>query len=239
MNDYGLGRLPSIDPRDRRYAASSTIFRRRDPNRLPARRKAAYKLGLTTNQGSTSQCVGFSTRHKITAAPIMVPEQRVEPAFTFYKMAQDRDEWQGNSYEGSSVRGGVEAARDLGYIANYVWLYSAEECEEFLHAGWGTILLGTSWLSRMFDPDPVTGVLTIDGYDAGGHAYHLFWIDKPSLFSSATRFAWIQNSWGDDWGIHKFGRGGIAKIALPDLDRLIKMQGEACGAVEQKVTPVQ
>ena len=49
----GLGRLPSLDFRDR-------LFNLPPPVEMPTQRVKHYRTGPVLNQGSTSQCVAYS-----------------------------------------------------------------------------------------------------------------------------------------------------------------------------------
>lgn len=221
---HGLGRIAAPDTRDRRFLMVAV-----QPQLPPPRpRKLAYHLGPTQDQGSTSMCVGYSIRHKLTAAPIMVPEGKVPEGSVIYRGAQENDEWPGEGYDGTSVRGGFKWAQQQGYIKSYVWATSAQDCHAWLHNGYGTIVVGTDWTEDMFTPDP-HGFVQPSGPIAGGHAYHLFWSVE------AVHELWFQNSWGDGWGVRIGGRGGCFRMRWADFDRLMLNNGEAGAGIEQKV----
>lgn len=239
VRPYGLGRMRSVDTRDRRFLMSRVL-----PVRAPRPRTLPYRLGATLDQGSSSQCVGYSNRHKLAAAPIMVTTGRGLSAFEIYHGAQMNDEWPGESYDGTSVRGAFKFLSSLGYLKSYVWAQSVEECHKFLHDGWGTIVVGTDWYDAMFDPN-AKGFVRPTGAMAGGHAYHLFWsvaLDSTShrvtdlaLADPTHSEVWFQNSWGTNWGIRLNGQYGCFKMTWADFQKLIDDYGEAGAGIEVKV----
>lgn len=225
-SQFGLGRLNAPDARDMRFLMSSLPAAAPKP---PKPRKYPYRLGSTQFQGNTPRCVGFSGRHKLTAAPIMVksgPEPEV-----LYRGAQDYDEWPGNDYDGTSVRGLFKWLTANGYIQSYVWATSAKDCHDFLRAGWGTIIAGTEWTSKMFEPD-AQGFVHPEGASEGGHAYHLFWSVERG--NAATSELWFQNSW-DNWGIVLNRTVSCFKMTWDAFDHLLQADGEAGAGIERKV----
>lgn len=237
---YGMGRMHATDPRDLRFAMARVVL----PMKAPKPRTYPYHLGATLDQGSTPQCVGYSNRHKLAAAPIMVVPGRGLSAFECYVGAQRNDEWPGEAYEGTSVRGAFKFLASLGYIKNYVWATTVLECHNFIHDGWGTIVVGTDWYDAMFEPDR-KGFVVPDGQLAGGHAYHLFWSvaigsagDKVTDLANAdpTRSElWFQNSWGTNWGIKLNGQYGCFKMTWEAFQSLLDAQGEAGAGIEVKI----
>ncbi len=223
---HGLGRRHAPDERDKRFLMRETVF----PHVLPKPRKRPYNLGPTLDQGASSQCVGYSSRDKLASAPLMVRGETGPTPFEIYKGAQARDEWPGEDYEGTSVRGAFKYLQENQYLGSYVWANSLTDCEKFIRDGYGTIIVGTDWLSDMAAVQS-DGFLKVDGYNVGGHAYHLFWMDPEK------QEAWCKNSWGEAWGIRLHGRLGCFKLHYADLDRLLALDGEAGAGIELKVKP--
>lgn len=222
--EHGLGRLKSRDERDRRFLMRENVFAQLPPKP----RKRPYNLGPTLDQLNTPQCVGFSGRDKLASAPLMMGEGVGPSPVQLYRGAQDNDEWFGNDYDGTSVRGLFKYLQQLGYIKSYVWASSVTDCERFVLGGYGTIIVGTDWTESMFTPR-VDGFVTVEGGTVGGHAYHLFWM-VPSL-----REVWFKNSWGPRWGVKLHGRPGCFKMTYDDLDTLLARDGEAGAGIEVKV----
>jgi hypothetical protein len=199
----------------------------------PKPRQRPYNLGPTLNQGSTPQCVGYSCRHKLMAAPIMVKPELGLSEHEIYLEAQKRDEWPGENYDGSSVRGGFKFLTEAGYIKSYVFAATAAEARKFIRDGWGTVVLGTNWYAQMFYP-MAGGVLPVPPRTAtpvGGHAYHMFWTDATHDF--------FQNSWGgaDEWegSVTLNRQPGCFKMPHALTDRLMREDGEAGAGLEVKV----
>ena len=94
----------------------------------------------------------------------------------------------------SSLRGAVEAA-ELGILQ--------------------PVLVGTAWLSSMFDPAP-SGLMSVTGAVVGGHEYVLVGLDVEH------KHVIIRNGWGVSWGLR-----GFARITWADFGRLLKQDGEA------------
>lgn len=61
------------------------------------------------DQGSEGACVGFGT----TRALVLL-NRRMYDAWSVYRTAQRIDEWPGEDYDGTSVRAGMDVARDYG-----------------------------------------------------------------------------------------------------------------------------
>ncbi len=126
------------------------------------------------------------------------------------------------------MRGAFKFLQREGYLASYVWATGVADCERFIRDGYGTIVLGTKWLSEMFNVQ-ANGFLRVAGNDEGGHAYHLFWMIPEK------EEAWCKNSWGAQWGVTLHARPGCFKLSYADLDRLLAEDGEAGAGIEIKV----
>jgi len=214
---YPLGRLHAPDARDLRYRlATITKFHKLGFFRRYFGSKH-WTPGPVLNQGTMPQCVGYSWAGFLQAEPLMTMDGPAPE--DIYHLAQLNDEWPGQDYDGSSVRGGAKALSSLGNLVSYYWAEGASEVRDYVLST-GTVVVGTNWFFDMFFP--VNGYLKVTGSHAGGHAWHVI---GYSGFRRAFR---MQNSWGSLWGDN-----GRAWIKFGDLDRLIKEGGEACAAVEQ------
>jgi hypothetical protein len=211
-----FGRIYSPDARDRQFPMRAML-----PARIPLVSKF-YKTGPVLDQGSTSQCVGYSWRQFLTSEPEITPGGMT--ATEIYREAQLNDEWPGEAYDGSSVRGGAKALSLAGCLKSYVWAGSAADVRDFLITT-GTVVAGTDWKRNMMTPG-LDGLLNCTGPVEGGHAYLLTGYDAVT-----NRFQMI-NSWGASWGLN-----GMAWITFRDLDKLLRAYGEMCAAVEQVVLP--
>src|SRR5678816_4033549 len=84
-----LGRLPAIDPRDRRFGMAAPPTQR-------IYRTWSVPWYLPWNQSQTPQCTAYSADGYLVASPIRnQPIDFVE----LYRDCQDNDEWPGTDYE--------------------------------------------------------------------------------------------------------------------------------------------
>jgi hypothetical protein len=214
----GFGRLIAPDQRDKQYPMRKLLRR----IELPKSRMWQSRRGFVLDQGNVGACVGFSWAGFLEAAPWM-HQMTNEDGLRFYHLAQDNDEWAGNAYEGSSVRGGAKALQILGLIeGTYVWAQKEQDVWDFVR-GRSPVVAGTTWLTGMFAPD-AKGYLNLTGGEEGGHAWLILGAnDKRQAYR-------MQNSWGIGWG-----EQGRAWIRREDFKVLLEeLGGEACSAVEVK-----
>lgn len=219
---YGLGRRKAPDVRDELYPIRTLL---EEQGAEASTRK--YRYWSTTSwwgdQGATPQCVGYAwaawledgpVTHRNMPAPIVTPQAIYEQAKTF-------DEWEGEDYDGTSVRAGAKVLSSMGLISEYRWGQNIDTIILALLEA-GPIVFGTNWYDSMFYPDS-EGVITIaqGARVAGGHAFK---VDGVSLTKGLARG---KQSWGRGWG-----KNGHFYISLEDLERLLQEDGEACLAVE-------
>ena len=213
-----LGRVHIPDSRDKNYLIENKLT-------LPKTiltSKYWDANGWWGNQGNTPQCVGYAWAHWIEDGPVghdgLPPI--VHPTL-IYREAQKIDEWVGENYDGTSVRGGAKYLKTTNKISSYLWTYDINVLINTLLTN-GPVVVGTNWYTSMFTPDR-NGLIRVLGRKAGGHAYIINGVDtKTKLFR-------IKNSWGKNWG-----KSGHAYISFTDMARLIKENGEVCLAIENK-----
>lgn len=212
MPEFGLGRLPAEDERDGQ-------FRMAVPLEVELRDYRYYRTGPVLNQGAYPHCVGYAWRQFLSSAHLMSIGEG-PTATNIYVEAQKIDEWPGENYDGTSVRGGAKYLQRVGRIGPYSWAWDATTIRSWLLSDQGTVVVGTNWYNTMFHPDG-SGYLHPTGSLAGGHAYLI-------VGYSTDREAFrILNSWGREWG-----QSGRAWVAFEDMNRLISQDGEACTAIE-------
>jgi hypothetical protein len=213
-----LGRVYIPDARDKNFLIS-TVFPKQTTKLTSKYWDANVWWG---NQGSTPQCVGYAWAHWIADGPITHSgiQPPVNPT-TIYREAQKVDEWPGERYDGTSVRGGAKYLKTSGKISSYLWAFDINTLVNTV-LNVGPVVVGTNWYNGMFYPDK-TGLIRITGRLAGGHAYVINGVDTKT-----QRFR-IKNSWGKTWG-----QSGHAYISYTDMARLIRENGEICLAIENK-----
>jgi Papain family cysteine protease len=210
---FTLGRLVEFDERSRAFPIRPLMASK-------APRSYTWSCNTWLDQRATSACVGFSWAHELIARPAVETNIDANTAYSFYKRAQDLDEWSGNAYEGSSVLGGAKAIAETGRIEEYRWAFGLDDL--IMAVGYaGPAVIGVNWYSSMFSPD-AKGVIRVGGRVDGGHAI------LCNGVSVRTEMFRLHNSWGTGWGI-----GGDAFISFADMGRLLSEQGEACIPVKR------
>jgi hypothetical protein len=214
----GFGRLVAPDQNDKQYPMKKAI--RRVP--LPTSKMWHSKQAYVLDQGPVGACVGFSWATFLEASPYAHQLSNAD-GMLYYHLAQQNDEWAGEDYEGSSVRGGAKALKSLGLIeGSYIWAASEEDIWRFVLTR-GPVNMGTVWLTGMMDTDS-KGYLNLTGGEEGGHAWCI-------IGASSTRNAYrMQQTWGLGWGDKGSGRAWVRR---PDLKTLLEeLGGECCSATE-------
>lgn len=211
LDHIKLTRVPRWDSRNNEHLVQEYV-----PN-LPRTKTHARQVWL--NQGATPACTGYSGAQALSMAPHSLKNSLGGSldkfAYNLYRMAQKKDEWPGENYDGSSILGAAQALKEYGYITQYNWAKNADDVAQALLRY--PVLIGIKWKSNMFKPDG-NGLLSVTGTDEGGHAICVGGFkDYGELFR-------VDNTWGRDWGIQ-----GSAWLAKEDLNFLLSQDngGEA------------
>lgn len=207
---HGLGRRHLPDARDHGYMMAARLGAVARPVRK------TWRIAWKGDQGTTSACVGYSWHGLLRALPHL---QREPSPTAIYEAAQTLDEWPGEEYDGSSVRGGAKALQAAGKLTAYAWAFDIETVLNWI-AVKGPVVLGTTWYDQMFRPD-ASGLVSPGGAVAGGHAYLAIGYDDK------LKRVLCQNSWGTAWGVK-----GRFSLRYEDAQALIARDGEACTATE-------
>jgi len=218
--EIGLGRLYSKDERDHNFPMRALLPKKAlDKPRAYRYHNAS---GWWGDQGDSPHCVGYSLAHFIEDGPVTHSGTApiVNPV-DIYRRAQDIDEWPGTDYDGTSVRAGMKALQEKGFIKEYRWMWTIDEIIACLSAI-GPVPVGTVWTYDMFFPN-AKGVVRPTGHEAGGHAYLI------NGYNLKTRLFRFKNSWGRLWG-----DDGHGWISFDDFKILLDNYGEAAFAIEQK-----
>jgi len=219
---HSLGRVYIEDKRDLNYLIKNnqrTLQQISTPPKVLTQRYWDAN-GWWGDQGNTPQCVGYSWSHWLEDGPVQ--QSGIPPIikpFDIYKNAQKLDEWYGENYDGTSVRGAVKYLKNIGKVKSYYWAFDVQTLSETI-LKLGPVVVGTNWYNGMFYPNK-NGLIKIGGQMVGGHAYLINGVDTK------TKQFRIKNSWGKSWG-----KGGHAFISFNDMSRLIKENGEICLAIE-------
>ena len=214
-----LGRSLSPDARDQNYLIKNNFT---FVNRLGIKKKFWDPNGWWGNQGDLPYCVGYAWAHWIEDGPITHPGKKPNLSpITIYENAQKLDEWPGEGYPGTSVRGGLKYLKQIGVATSYYWAFDVDTIINYV-LQYGPVVVGTDWYTGMFYPDR-RGVIKIGGNIEGGHAYLINGVD------TTTQQFRIKNSWGWSWG-----KGGMASISFSDMSQLILQEGEAAIAIEKR-----
>lgn len=213
--------VPRKDPESKNYPVRGAAA-------PPKLRSRFWTPGKVIDQGYEGACVGFGWTAEALATPVRVNLLRVkaeiprtEEAFArfVYRSAQKIDEWAGENYEGTSVLAGAKVLKSLGLLREYRWAFSVSDV--LLGLNRGPVVLGIEWRQGMYEAPG--GVLRVVGDVVGGHCITAvgYSISAPELGGEPGVL--LQNSWGESWG-----NGGFAYISLPDLNTLLRRDGEAC-----------
>jgi hypothetical protein len=216
-----FGRQYIYDERDKKYLITDK-FGPELKNLKPSTNKYWFDDGWWGDQKNTPQCVGYAWAHWLEDGPIEqsgIPP--IIPPSVIYQNAQKLDEWPGEKYDGTSVRGAVKYLQNVKKVSSYYWGYDLQTLITTV-LNLGPVVVGTNWYEGMFYPN-VKGIIRATGRLAGGHAYVINGVD------TTTKMFRIKNSWGRLWG-----QKGHAYISFVDMQRLIREQGEICLAKEIK-----
>ncbi len=218
QNKIGFGRLIIEDDNDKAFPMQMVL-----PQEASQRTSRYwYNNGWWGDQGNTSQCVGYSWAHWVEDGPVTQKGKApIAPPTEIYRQAQMVDAWPGENYDGTSVRAGAKVLQDMGFISSYTWAWDINTVVQALLEK-GPVVVGTHWYEDMIYPS-ADGIIKPGGDVVGGHAYLLNGVNTK------TRMIRIKNSWGKDWG-----KKGQAYISFDDMDKLIKLYGEACLPIEIK-----
>lgn len=224
MSEYGLGRLPALDSRDKGFLLAR-------PATMPSGIRFWYDRAFWGDQGNLPHCVGYAWTHVLEDAPVARPGPvPFHDPSDIYRQAQEVDEWPGSSYEGTSVRAGAKVCQSLGYLSSYQWAFDLETVVAALLTR-GPVVIGSSWHESMFN--------TVRRRDAQGRYRQFLHIEPGSPVvgghawvingvNTSAKICRAKNSWSQSWGSN-----GRAAISFDTLRQLIDDSGEACLPVEK------
>jgi len=170
------------------------------------------------DQGYEGACTGFAIAAVINRLlQTSGRDLRVSPRM-LYEMAKRSDEWPGEEYDGSSLRGAIRGWKNMGVCSQGLWPYLANSKGELtierakdarsntigayyrlrpvisdFHAALNeTQILAVSAKVHRGWNNPQNGIIRHNKNIDGGHAFAIVGYNKDGF--------WVQNSWGTQWG---------------------------------------
>lgn len=219
-----LGRVDRKDPRSRAF---------------PAPRSGVVRPTVHKHYGSVLfQWIGSCTGHSMAQWLNFKPGHRLftryqtdDDAMRLYSRATHIDPFAG-SYPpddtGSSGLAVAKAALEEGEILRYEHAFGIDHSLVAMAGGDHArpLMFGTVWLDDMFELD-VDGFLKVGGSEAGGHEWVAFGYGEDR---KRGPYVWGQNHWRN-WGLRYKGKPSRFKITVPDLDTLLKANGDVIAPV--------
>jgi hypothetical protein len=169
------------------------------------------------DQGQEGACTGFALAAVIDSLNQRRGRDiRVSPRM-LYEMARRHDEWPGDDYEGSSLRGAIRGWRNMGVCREELWPYRRQvgrltvpRAKDARNNTIGAYYRLRPEISDFHAALNEVGAIVVSaqvhsGWDRprrdripfrkrtdGGHAF--------AVVGYNARGFWVQNSWGADWG---------------------------------------
>lgn len=196
------------------------------------------------DQKSEGACTGFALAAAINFTYKKMGEPIRVSARMLYEMAKRNDEWPGEDYDGSSLRGVIHGWKNMGVCQEDAWKYTARDKDLTIeraklarnhtigayyrlkpnktdfHAALnetGVIIVSAN-VHKGWD-NPSKGIIKKYKKTNGGHAFAIVGYNEQGF--------WIQNSWGPSWGdnglalwtyedwIENFMDAWVFQLALP------------------------
>ena len=180
------------------------------------------------DQGSEGACTGFALAAAINQLRRAGGERGSVSPRMLYEMARRFDEWEGEDYTGSSVRGAIRGWKNSGVCLHSTWPYREDRignltirrAKEARSCTVGAYYRIRPEIADVHAAIHEAGVIVVSaqvhaGWDwpdrvipfhdrpQGGHAFAVVGYDSEGF--------WVQNSWGPEWG-----RGGLAVWTYED-----------------------
>jgi hypothetical protein len=186
------------------------------------------------DQDSEGACTGFSLAACINFLYQRAGQTtRVSPRM-LYEMAKRCDEWPGEDYDGSSLRGAINGWKNMGVCEDSAWPYRVNNAGKLtikraknarsqtigayyrispeishFHAALNEVgvIAASANVHKGWD-NPRGGLIKYQSKNDGGHAFAIIGYNDKGF--------WIQNSWGDGWG-----KNGLALWTYEDWNKNI------------------
>jgi len=226
-NDSRLGRLIEMDERSRNYRAVT----RAGIEDYPLR-SYSWRCSTFLDQGNMPSCTGHMAAHELIARPREVKGIIQPDAVRLYGRAQQRDEWPGEAYGGSSNLGVAKAVMELypEHVAGFWWCFGILDVLRVL--GYlSPVGLGITWRRGMSLPD-AQGFIRNEGVVDGGHSIlsrgvKLVFMERKvakewRYLDTDRSFVKLHQRWGEG-----HGDGGMVYLSVGGLDGLLRDNGDA------------
>jgi hypothetical protein len=235
MNEHGLGAIPS--PLDTRDFPIEQLYALTGKEKLapPANFRVPGQLNPILNQGSTPQCVAYSS------AALKGTEDKIDQGQWY--------DWDENTFfvsigggpNGAITRNAFKQMLANGYpvkvigdaknhkiAAYYAVTPTLAEIQSALMA-FGPLVFGMTWLNSMFSPKS-NGVLTCDQSSGvgGGHAI----LCVGWIVVGGKTYVILRNSWGTSWGL-----SGEAYLPASAIASLVGEVWKAVDVIEKPPAP--
>lgn len=173
---------------------------------------------IILDQHSEGACTGFSLAACINHLYQLANQKTRVSARMLYEMAKRCDEWPGENYDGSSLRGAISGWKNMGVCEEKEWEFKpgkvgkltipraknarsqtvgayyriSPEIAHF-HAALNEvgIIAASANVHKGWD-NPKNGIIKYQKKTDGGHAFAIVGYNDKGF--------WIQNSWGNTWG---------------------------------------
>jgi Papain family cysteine protease len=186
------------------------------------------------DQYSEGACTGFSLAACINQLYRISNHDIQVSARMLYEMAKRSDEWPGEDYDGSSLRGAIRGWKNMGVCQESEWEYRTSEPGDLtvkrakdarnhtigayyrlkpevthFHAALNEVgVIAVSANVHKGWNNPHDGIIEYHDKNDGGHAFAIVGYNDSGF--------WIQNSWGNSWG-----RNGLALWSYEDWNKNI------------------
>lgn len=179
------------------------------------------------DQGSESSCTGFSSTNMVNCSPHIHHYTQNDAVEVYYSARRDYDEWEGEDYDGTSVRAALKAQKARGTITSYAFTQDPHEAALWI-LNRGPIVIGIDWYEGMdYALRERDYFIAPEGEVSGGHAICVEGARYLNRGGSGD-YVRLLNSWGLSYGYL-----GRAKMTFSNFAKVLSEEyAVAATAVE-------